>query len=379
MHFLISPNAFKNSLSAQEAAEAIKEGLLNSKLNCTCECFPVGDGGDGTAQLIIDKFNGVKIAAPVLDPLGRRIDTTFGLIGNGNTAVIEMADASGLRLLKPEELDPLRVSSYGTGELLRSALEKNVDHIIIGLGGSATVDAGAGLLKAMGARFLDIAGTELRPIPEDLFKLDHIDISGLDARIFQCKITVLCDVDNLLLGDKGAAATFGPQKGARSSDLPKLEQVLKNISDAAIKQTKKDMDSVKHGGAAGGIAAALYAFFNAELVNGAEYFLQLTNFEDSLKRCDLLITGEGSLDEQTLQGKAPFAVAKSAKAKNIPVIGLAGKVPLIENDDLNTYFDVLISVGHEPSDLNTAMKDTRANLSRTGTLIGNLYALRSNK
>jgi len=379
MHFLISPNAFKNSLSAQEAAEAIKEGLLNSKLNCTCECFPVGDGGDGTAQLIIDKFNGVKIAVPVLDPLGRRIDTTFGLIGNGNTAVIEMADASGLRLLKPEELDPLRLSSYGTGELLRSALEKNVDHIIIGLGGSATVDAGAGLLKAMGARFLDIAGTELRPIPEDLFKLDHIDISGLDARIFQCKITVLCDVDNLLLGDKGAAATFGPQKGARSSDLPKLEQVLKNISDAAIKQTKKHMDSVKHGGAAGGIAAALYAFFNAELVNGAEYFLQLTNFEDSLKRCDLLITGEGSLDEQTLQGKAPFAVAKSAKAKNIPVIGLAGKVPLIENDDLNTYFDVLISVGHEPSDLNTAMKDTRANLSRTGTLIGNLYALRSNK
>lgn len=379
MHILISPNAFKNSLNAQEAAAAIQEGLLISKLDCTCECFPVGDGGDGTGQLIIEKLRGVGIAARVHDPLGRRIDAVFGLIRNGKTAVIEMADASGLRLLEPGELNPMKSSSFGTGELLRLALDRNVDQIIIGLGGSATVDGGAGLSKAMGVRFLDKNATELKPIPEDLLHLDHIDISGIDARIFQCKIIVLCDVDNLLLGDKGAAATFGPQKGARPSDLPKLEQGLKNISDAVFKQTSKQMDNVKHGGSAGGIAAVLHALFNAELVNGAEYFLQLTNFEESLKRCDLLITGEGSLDEQTLQGKAPFAVARSAKAKNIPVIGIAGRVPLIENPHINTYFDVLMAIGHQPSDLNSAMEHTRANLVRTGTLIGNLSAVRTNK
>lgn len=379
MHILISPNAFKNSLSATEAALAIQEGLLDSRLNCTCECFPIGDGGDGTAQLILEKFNGDKIHVTVNDPLGRKIETAFGLIGNGKTAVIEMADASGLRLLETAELDPLKTSSFGTGELLRSALERNVDRIIIGLGGSATVDGGAGLLSALGARFLDKRGTELKPIPENLVKLDHIDISGVDERMFRCKITVLCDVDNYLLGDEGAAATFGPQKGAKASDLPTLEKVLRNISDSAFKQTKRRMDGVKHGGAAGGIAASLYSFFNAELVNGAEYFLHLTSFEESVKRCDLLITGEGSLDEQTLQGKAPFAVAKSAKAKNIPVVGIAGKVPLTQNYDMNTYFDVLLAIGHQPADLSKAMEDTRSNLVRTGTLIGNLCAVRSNK
>ncbi|MHB1178170.1 MAG: glycerate kinase [Daejeonella sp.] len=379
MHILISPNAFKNSLNAQEAAAAVQEGLMASKLDCTCECFPVGDGGDGTAQLILEKFNGVKIAAAVHNPLGRKIKTTFGLINNGKTAVIEMADASGLRLLKPNELDPMKTSSYGTGELLMLALDKNIDRIIIGLGGSATVDGGAGLLSAMGVRFLDQAGIELKPVPEGLSNLDHIDISGIDERVFQCKITVLCDVDNYLLGVNGAATTFGPQKGAKPSDLPKLERVLKNISETAFKQTKKQMDNVKHGGSAGGIGAALHTFFNAELFNGAEYFLQLTNFEESLKRCDLLITGEGSLDEQTLQGKAPLAVAKSAKAKNIPVIGIAGRVPLEENHNMHAYFDVLMAIGHQPSELNRAMEDTRANLVRTGRLIGNLCAVRTNK
>ncbi len=379
MHILISPNAFKNSLNAQKVAAAIQKGLLQSRLNCTCECFPVGDGGDGTSQLIIEKFSGTNVAVKVHDPLGREIESTFGLIRAGKTAVIEMADASGLRLLNPEELDPLRASSYGTGELLRSALDKNVDRMIIGLGGSATVDGGAGLLNAMGVRFFDKSGAELKPIPAQLLDLDHIDISGIDERTFQCQITVLCDVDNYLLGERGAAVTFGPQKGARPPDLPQMEQVLKKISDAAFKQTGKHMSKVKHGGSAGGIAAALYAFFNAELVPGAEYFLQLTNFEDSLKNCDLLITGEGSLDEQSLQGKAPFTVAKFAKAKNIPVIGVAGKVPLMENHGLNTYFDVLLAIGHQPSHLEIAMENTEANLVRTGTLIGNLCAVRTNK
>jgi len=379
MHILIAPNAFKNSLTAGDSAQAIRAGLELSGLDCTIDSFPVGDGGDGTAQIIIEKFKGVNVNAEVHDPLGRKIKASFGLINDGKTAVIEMADASGMRLLSSDELNPLTTSSYGTGELLKLALDKNVNEIIIGLGGSATVDGGAGLLEAIGVRFLDQNGGKLRQLPQDLSKLEEIDISGIDQRIFNCKIIVLCDVDNYLLGENGAAATFGPQKGASASDIPKLEMILQRISDLAYKETKKQMNKVKHGGAAGGIAAALYAFSNAELVNGAEYFLKLTNFEESLKKCDLLITGEGSLDEQTLKGKAPFALAKYAKKYDIPVIGLAGKIPLIPNLQMNRYFDVLIAIGNQPSDLSNAINDTKANLVRTGTMIGNLFTISSCK
>ena len=379
MHILIAPNAFKNSLTAGDSAQAIRAGLELSGLDCTIDCFPVGDGGDGTAQIIIEKFKGVNVNAEVHDPLGRKIQATFGLIDDGKTAVIEMADASGMRLLSSDELNPFTTSSYGTGELLKLALDKNVNEIIIGLGGSATVDGGAGLLEALGVRFLDQDGGKLRQLPQDLSKLGEIDISGIDQRIFNCKIIVLCDVDNYLLGENGAAATFGPQKGASASDIPNLEMILQRISDLAYKKTKKQMSKVKHGGAAGGIAAALYAFFNAELVNGAEYFLSLTNFEESLKKCDLLITGEGSLDEQTLKGKAPFALAKYAKKYKIPVIGLGGNIPLIPNLQMNKYFDVLIAIGNQPSDLSNAINDTKANLVRTGTMIGNLFTISSCK
>lgn len=379
MYILIAPNAFKNSLTAGDSAQAIRAGLELSGLDCIIDSFPVGDGGDGTAQIIIEKFKGVNLDAEVHDPLGRKIQASFGLIDDGRTAVIEMADASGMRLLSSDELSPFTTSSYGTGELLKLALDKNVKEIIIGLGGSATVDGGAGLLKAIGVKFLNKDGAELRQLPQDLSQLEEINISGIDQRIFKCKITVLCDVDNYLLGENGAAATFGPQKGASASDLPKLEMILQRISDLAYKETRKQMREVKHGGAAGGIAAALHAFFNAELVNGAEYFLQLTNFEESLKKCDLLITGEGSLDEQTLKGKAPFAVAKYAKQYDIPVIGLAGKIPLIQNLQMNKYFDVLIAIGNQPADLNNAIHDTKANLIRTGTMIGNLFAISSCK
>jgi glycerate kinase len=379
MHILIAPNAFKNSLTAGDSAQAIRAGLEESGLDCTIDSFPVGDGGDGTAQIIIEKFKGVNVNAEVHDPLGRKIKASFGLINDGKTAVIEMADASGMRLLSSDELNPLTTSSYGTGELLKLALDKNVNEIIIGLGGSATVDGGAGLLEAIGVRFLDQNGGKLRQLPQDLSQLEEIDISGIDQRIFNCKIIVLCDVDNYLLGENGAAATFGPQKGASALDIPKLEMILQRIADLAYKETKKQMSKVKHGGAAGGIAAALYAFSNAELVNGAEYFLSLTNFQESLKKCDLLITGEGSLDEQTLKGKAPFALAKYAKKYDIPVIGLAGKIPLIPNLQMNKYFDVLIAIGNQPSDLSNAINDTKANLVRTGTMIGNLFTISSCK
>lgn len=375
MHILIAPNAFKNSLSAQESADAIREGLKRSELLATYECFPIADGGDGTGGLIIEKCEGTWHEFDVHDPLGRLIKAPLGLIDKGKTAVIEMADASGIRLLKPDELNPLITSSTGTGELIRNALDRGVDKIVIGLGGSATVDGGVGILRALGIRFLDQNLHELSGLTESLHDLCQINLEQLDKRVLSCRIIVLCDVDNLLLGEMGSVAVFGPQKGASAADVPVLESALKKLSDHAFEATGKRMDEVVHGGAAGGIAAALYAFLNAELVNGAEHFLKLTGFSESIKTADLLITGEGSLDDQTLQGKGPHAVAKIAKGHKIPVIGIAGKVPMTENPEMDKYFDILMAIGNQPSDLETAMKFTASNLIRTSIVIGKFLSL----
>jgi glycerate kinase len=303
------------------------------------------------------------------------VETDGSKIDAGKTAVIEMANASGLRLLKSSELDPLHAHSLGTGEQIRLALDKGVTKIIIGMGGSATVDGGTGILKALGIRFLDKDSGELASLPGDLAQLATIDVSRLDQRIFDCEVIVLCDVDNLLLGEQGAAAVFGPQKGAGPDIVPKLEAALGRLAAVALRQTGKDISVLKYGGTAGGAAAGLYAFLNAELVNGIDYYLQLTGFDKALERADLVITGEGSIDEQTLQGKGPFGVAYKAKAKGIPVIAVAGKVPLIKEMNLLSYFDVLLPIGHEPSDLSTALRSTTDNLVRTSWEICNLLAV----
>ena len=373
-NILIAPNAFKNSLSAADAAAAIAKGFLQSKLNCTCTCFPVGDGGDGTANLIIEKFNGKLIAVKVSDPFGREISANFGLIANGKTAVIEMADASGLRLLNVTELDPLKASSYGTGEMIKYALNEGVDHIIICMGGSATVDGGTGILQAVGVRFIDANGNDLIDLPGNLSQLFTIDLSKIDQRIFGCAITILCDVDNYLLGPSGSASVFGPQKGATAYGVIKLEASLNTFRNIVLKDTGKDIGLTKHGGAAGGAAAGLNALLNATLVSGAAYFLKLTGFEDCLLKADIVITGEGSIDEQTLHGKAPFAVAEMAKNNGLPVIGLAGKIPSKNNEQLAQYFDMLLAINNGPTDINKAIKNTSADLTRVSTQIGNLLA-----
>jgi len=374
MHILIAPNAFKNSLSASDAAKAIEEGLQQSRLKCTSECFAIGDGGDGTGELLIQKCNGKIVNAEVHDPLGRKITASFGLIDNGKTAIIEMADASGLRLLKHDELNPLQASSYGTGELMKLALDKGVTKIIIAMGGSATVDAGCGILSALGVKFLNKEEQKLLT-PESLIELHKIDVTEIDKRILHCEIVVLCDVDNKLLGDNGAAAVFGPQKGATIEAVKKLEVSLAKLAAVTFQQTKKDISSIKYGGTAGGAAAGLFAFINAKPVNGIEYFLQLINFEQALQRSDIVITGEGCIDKQTLQGKGPFGVALRAKEKGIPVIGIAGKVPLKPDKELQKYFDVLIPIGNELFDTATALQLTADNLRRTSMEIGNLFAL----
>jgi glycerate 2-kinase len=375
MHILIAPNAFKNSLDAGSVAAAINEGLKQSKLDCTTICFPVGDGGDGTGALIIQNCNGTIIKAEVQDPLGRKIHSSFGVIDNGKTAVIEMADASGLRLLKANESDPLHATSSGTGELIKYALDKKVNKIIICIGGSATVDGAAGILQSLGFHFLNKKGNTITNIPEELAALDTIDLSSVDKRIMDCELVVLCDVENVLLGKEGAAAVFGPQKGASADDIKKLEASLAKLKDVILKQTGKDISLIKYGGAAGGVAAGLAGLLNAQLVNGIDYFLSITVFDNELNKADLVITGEGSIDIQTLQGKGPFGVAQRAKKNRVPVIGLAGKIPLEPSADLQKYFDVLLSINHEAMELSEALKHTRDNLTRTARIVGDMLAL----
>jgi glycerate kinase len=375
MHVLIAPNAFKHGPGATEVARAIELGIKKSGLQCTTTLFPVGDGGDGTAGLIIEKEKGIRVPVHTVDPFGKEMLTEFGLIDNGATAVIEMANASGTRLLEKHQLNPLRASTYGTGLIIKHALDKGVSRIIIGMGGSATVDGGTGILQALGFRFLNREGEELQSLPGSLIDLYSIDDRNIDTRIAACTIIVLCDVRNVLLGKEGAAEVFGPQKGADAEMVQKLETALMQWSRRTLAHTGIDMAALVHGGTAGGAAAGMHAYLNAQLVDGAAYFLQATGFNEALSQADVVITGEGSLDAQTIQGKAPFAVAQAAKEKGIPVIGMGGKIPTEDVKDLNSYFDVLMSISPGPSSLTESIKDTEINLEQTAKAIGNLLSI----
>ena len=374
MHILIAPNAFKNSLDAAKVAEAISNGLHQSKLSCTTTCFPVADGGDGTAGLLVDYLKGEWIRTTVYDPLRRKINSSFGWIEKDKTAIIELAVASGLRLLKPDEYDPLVATTYGAGELILEALNRNAIKIILCIGGSATVDGGTGILQALGIKFSDKKGNELNDLPASLLQLAAIDLSGLDKRIEPTEIIILCDVENPLLGENGAATVFGPQKGASQETIQLLEAGLTRFRDIVFNKIGKDMSALKHGGAAGGVAAGLSALLNAHLVNGIDYFLQSTGFEKELAMANLVITGEGSIDLQTLHGKGPFGVAKKAKEFSLTVIGMAGKVPAVIDRSLSPYFDQLISINEETTGLEMAIKNTYSNLERSARRLGDLLS-----
>jgi glycerate kinase len=375
MQILIAPNAFKHSLSAGDAAEAIREGLMQSSLVCQCICFPVGDGGDGTGELLAQHFSAGFVKVTVSDPLGNPIESRFAYLPARQTAIIEMADASGIRLLSKHQLNPLQSNSYGTGELIKAALEKGARRIILAIGGSATVDGAAGILHALGTRFLDERRNPLKVVPAAMHHLDEVDLTSLSTRLAGTEITVLCDVENYLLGDSGAAKTFGPQKGARPDEVLLLEAGLEKFRDVVLKQTGRDMQSYKHGGAAGGVAAGLAAVAGAKLVNGIDFFLKETGFEEAVVNADLIITGEGSVDEQTLQGKAPFGVAVAAKSKSKPVIAISGRLDLEPSQNLYKCFDVLLPLSNAPSTLDEALGNCRQNLIRTAREIGNMLHL----
>ncbi|HVM89189.1 MAG TPA: glycerate kinase [Puia sp.] len=369
MHILIAPNTFKNALAADETADCIATGLKKSRLSFSSETFPVGDGGDGTGTLLIKKTGAKIIEAEVRNPLGKKINASFGLTGDG-TAIIELANASGLRLIRPEEYDPLRTSTCGTGDLIKAALDKNVKRIFLCIGGSATVDGGTGVLQTLGVQFLDSHYRELSQLPENLKQLAAIDSSLLDQRLVNTELIILCDVDNKLLGKKGAAAVFGPQKGAKEKDVWELEKCLSVFTDKTYKKTGINMNALIHGGAAGGVAAGLAAFLKAKLANGADFFLDYTDFDHALQQANWVITGEGSLDEQTQQGKAPYAVAVRAKKKQIKVAALAGKIDIRAKSRLRQYFDILLPINEEPFELRMALGETPDNLIKTARKLG---------
>ena len=375
MHILIAPNAFKNSLPAEKAATAISRGLQQSGLSCTIECFPVGDGGDGTAALLLHHFGGITVTAPVHDPLGKKIDSFFGVTNDGATAIIELADASGLRLLKAEQYDPLHAGTYGTGELVLAALDRQVRKIILCIGGSATIDAGMGILQALGLKLIDSQKKILPGGPAAFSSIFLIDATTLDNRLQEIELIVLCDVENTLLGPAGSAPVFGPQKGASPGQVKELQALLTHLNEVVKTRTGKDMSALKHGGAAGGVAAGLYAFAGARLVNGINYFLESTGISEALDKADLLITGEGSIDLQTLHGKGPFGVARLAREKGIPVIGMAGKIPEAPSAELLEYFTELISINDPVEDEATAMRHTEENLVKAAERLGSRITL----
>ncbi|MGC4233590.1 MAG: glycerate kinase [Niabella sp.] len=369
MKIVMAPNAFKNSLPASEVAAALVEGFQKAGFKGAISNCPVGDGGDGTGTLLCRYFNAIQCYCNVKDPLGRPIQAPWGWIPEKQTAIIEMADASGLRLLKPEAYAPLKATTAGCGQLIKAALDKKAKEIILCIGGSATVDGGSGILKELGIVFYDKNGNSIEDLPMGLQNLEAVSTTGLDSRLAGTGITILCDVKNKLLGTAGAAAVFGPQKGAAPQDVAELEKALARLDAVTEKATGIQMRALVSGGAAGGIAAALAAYCNAAIVQGIDYFLELTGFGQQLEKADWVITGEGTIDQQTLDGKAPFGVAKMAMERGVKVIVVAGKIPEKEDRELAKYFNKLICINEPGTSLSEALPQTYPNLVKTGSAI----------
>lgn len=323
---VIAPDSFKESLSAQGVAEAIERGFRQIYPQVEYVLLPMADGGEGTVDAMVAATDGEIIDVQVSGPQGKPTAAFYGLLGEGQTAVIEMAAASGLHLVAGDERDPLVTTSYGTGELILAALQRGVQSIILGIGGSATNDGGAGMMQALGAKLLDQHHQELQPGGAALAQLAHIDLSQLDPRLQQVKITVACDVDNPLCGDHGASAIFGPQKGATPEKVQQLDKALHHYGTLLEQTTGRKVLQVPGAGAAGGMGAALIGFLAAELRPGIEIVIETLHLEDAVRDADLVITGEGRLDSQSIHGKTPIGVARVAKRHHLPVIAIAGSL-----------------------------------------------------
>ncbi|PXV63405.1 glycerate kinase [Halanaerobium congolense] len=345
MRILVAPDSFKGSLTAMEAAKNIKKGINSYDSKIDVELLPMADGGEGTVQSLVDATNGEIIEKEVNGPLGNKVKAFYGLLGDQKTAVIEMAAASGLPLVPEGKKNPLKTTTYGTGELIASALDAGAQKIIIGIGGSATNDAGVGMAQALGAEILDAEGQQIDFGGGNLDKIEKINLDKLDSRLQDVEVVVACDVDNPLYGKNGAAYVYAPQKGADPEMVKILDQNLRHFNQIAIKELNKDINKIPGAGAAGGLGAGLVAFLDAELKAGVDIVLDIIDFESYLKDVDLVITGEGMLDGQSIYGKTPVGVSRSAAKKDIPVIAIAGTlgegVEKILDYGINSYFSII--------------------------------------
>lgn len=375
MKIVIAPDSYKESLSAVDVAMAIEKGFREIFPDAEYVSVPVADGGEGTVDAMISATKGSKMTTTVTGPLGELVSACWGMSGDGKTAIIEMAEASGLALVPIEQRNPRITTSFGTGELILRALDNGARNIIIGIGGSATNDGGAGMMQALGAKLTDANGKEIGLGGGSLLSLNAIDITGLDERLESCVINVACDVTNPLIGVNGASRIFGPQKGACEEMIVELDSNLAHFADVIKKYLRIDVKNEPGAGAAGGMGAALMAFLGADLRSGVEIVTEALNLEEHIHDCSLVITGEGRMDSQSIRGKVPVGVAAVAKKYRKPVIGIAGSltsdVAIVHQYGIDAVFSVLNSIGT----LEEALKNAFDNIYRASRDIAATVAI----
>ena len=351
MKILVAPDSFKESLSAIQVAEAISMGVLKIIPNAEIIKTPISDGGEGLLDALVNDKNGKIIKVKVYDPLYRSIAAEYGILNEGTTAVIEMAKASGLELLKEQEKNPYNTSSYGTGQLILDALDRGCQKIIIGIGGSATNDGGMGMVKALGGKFINTEGGGA------LGELSSINLTNFDKRISNCKIIVACDVTNKLTGENGASFVYGAQKGGSKEQLEFLDKNLEHYAAIIRNHLGIEIENINGAGAGGGMGAGLMAFLNAELKSGIDLILETLEIKKHIKNIDLIITGEGKIDKQTLQGKTILGIAALAKEYHVPVIAITGKI----GDNIDEIYKLgitsIFSIVNKPMKLEEAIND----------------------
>ncbi|MEF3020019.1 glycerate kinase [Vibrio mimicus] len=375
MKVVIAPDSFKESLTAKQVCDAIQAGLARVWNDAKFVAIPVADGGEGTVQSLVDATQGRIVEVKVMGPQGKRVEAFYGMLGDNQTAVIEMAAASGLHHVPPAQRDPKLTTSFGTGELIHHALDQGVTKLIIGLGGSATNDGGVGMLAALGARFTNADGEPIQLTGGGLRELANIDLSDFDPRLQHCDLLVACDVNNPLCGDKGASAVFGPQKGATPDDVRLLDGALQQFGLLTEKVTGKAVLQSAGAGAAGGMGAALLAYTHATLRPGIEIVLDTVQLAHQVSDADLVITGEGRIDSQTVHGKTPMGVAKMAKRFDVPVIALSGCTGENYQAVYQCGIDAVFAAVPRAMTLEDALKESDFNLADLAENVARLWVL----
>lgn len=368
---VIAPDKFKGSLSSFEVCDVIEKGLLLASSNFQIIKLPMADGGDGLSEIISYYTKAKEQKVNVSNPLFQTVDATYLVSEDGQTAFIEMAKASGLHLLHPSEYNPAKTTTYGTGELIKAAIESGAKEIIIGIGGSATNDGGIGMATALGYRFLDKNGNELTPVGEALIHLQKIN-AVQRIEFGDIKFKVACDVKNLLCGPKGASKIYGPQKGATPQMVEELEAGMMNYNAVIKRDLNIDISIIEGGGAAGGLGAGCVSFLDAEMLSGIELVMQYSNIEQHIQNADLIITGEGKLDEQTLQGKVVAGIAAIAKKYNKPVVALCGTKNITVDQMNELGIKAAFSIINGPMSLEDAIKDAAVLLGDASYNLGSV-------